>query len=72
MFATNRQGAHFSLGSTFLFDEMPSFRDTLTLPAPERDARLRDPALRDQMRTELADRVVARSCSCGSRCASSR
>ena len=34
MFATNRQGAHFSLDSTFLFDEMPSFRDTLTLPEP--------------------------------------
>jgi hypothetical protein len=31
MFASNRQGAHFALGSTFLFDEMPSFRDTLTL-----------------------------------------
>ena len=25
MFASNRQGAHFALGSTFLFDEMPSF-----------------------------------------------
>ena len=55
MFASNRQGAHFSLGSTFLFDEMPSFRDTLTLPPPEREQRLRDPALRDQMRTEIAD-----------------
>jgi len=55
MFASNRQGAHFSLGSTFLFDEMPSFRDTLTLPSPERESRLRDPALREQMRTELAD-----------------
>ena len=55
MFASNRQGAHFALGSTFLFDEMPSFRDTLTLPSPERDARLRDPGLRAQMRTELAD-----------------
>jgi len=55
MFASNRQGAHFSLGSTFLFDEMPSFRDTLTLPSPERAARLRDPSVREQMRTELAD-----------------
>jgi N-acyl-D-aspartate/D-glutamate deacylase len=55
MFAANRQGAHFALGSTFLFDEMPSFRDTLTLPAPERDARLRDPAVRARMRAELAD-----------------
>jgi N-acyl-D-aspartate/D-glutamate deacylase len=55
MFATNRQGAHFSLDSTFLFDEMPTFRDTLTLPASEREARLRDPDVRDRMRAELAD-----------------
>jgi N-acyl-D-aspartate/D-glutamate deacylase len=55
MFASNRQGAHFSLGSTFLFDEMPSFRETLTLPSPEREERLRDPALREQMRVEIAD-----------------
>src|SRR6476659_3647161 len=55
MFAANLQGAHFALGSTFLFDEMPSFRDTLTLTSPERERRLRDPALRARMRTELAD-----------------
>ncbi|HEU5300972.1 MAG TPA: amidohydrolase family protein [Acidimicrobiia bacterium] len=55
MFASNRQGAHFTLGATFLFDEMPSFRDTLTLPSPAREARLRDPAVREQMRAEIAD-----------------
>jgi len=55
MFATNRQGAHFSLDSTFLFDEMPSFRDTLTLPEPGRSQRLGDQAVRDQMRKEIAD-----------------
>ncbi len=55
MFASNRQGAHFQLGTTFLFDEMPSFRDTLTLPVAERAARLRDPAVREQMRREIAD-----------------
>jgi N-acyl-D-aspartate/D-glutamate deacylase len=55
MFASNRQGAHFSLGSTFLFDEMPSFRDALTLPSPDREERLRDAAVRAQMRTEIAD-----------------
>jgi N-acyl-D-aspartate/D-glutamate deacylase len=55
MFASNRQGAHFSLGSTFLFDEMPSFRDSLTLPGPAREERLRDPAVRDRMRAEIAD-----------------
>jgi N-acyl-D-aspartate/D-glutamate deacylase len=55
MFATNRQGAHFTLGSTFLFDEMESFRSSLTLPPPDREQRLRDPAVRDQMRREIAD-----------------
>jgi N-acyl-D-aspartate/D-glutamate deacylase len=55
MFASNRQGAHFQLATTFLFDEMPSFRDTLTLPAAERAAQLRDPARREQMRRELAN-----------------
>ncbi len=55
MFATNRQGAHFALGTTFLFDEMPSFRESLTLTSPERERRLRDPAVRDQMRKEIAD-----------------
>ena len=55
MFAANRQSVHFALGSTFLFDEMPSFRDTLTLESPAREGRLRDPAVRNQMRAELAD-----------------
>jgi N-acyl-D-aspartate/D-glutamate deacylase len=55
MFATNRLGAHLTLGSTFLFDELPSFRETLTLPPGERERRLREPALRERMRRELAD-----------------
>jgi N-acyl-D-aspartate/D-glutamate deacylase len=55
MFATNRVGVHFTLGSTFLFDEMPTFRDTLTLPPPAAEERLRDPAVRAQLRTELAN-----------------
>lgn len=55
MFATNELGAHFSLDSTFLFDEIPSFRETLLLPQAERMQRLRDPALRERMRVELAD-----------------
>lgn len=55
MFASNRQGAHFSLDTTFLFDEMASFRETLTLPEPTRSRRLRDPELRDRMRAEIAD-----------------
>jgi N-acyl-D-aspartate/D-glutamate deacylase len=55
MFATNRQGVHFSLGSTFLFDEMATFRETLTLPSAARAERLRDPLVRERLRTELAD-----------------
>jgi N-acyl-D-aspartate/D-glutamate deacylase len=55
MFPTNKLGAHFALGSTFLFDEMPSFRQALTLPPAERAQRLREPAVRAQMRAELAD-----------------
>jgi N-acyl-D-aspartate/D-glutamate deacylase len=55
MFAANRQAAYFALGSTFLFDELPSFRETLTLAGPERLRRLRDPAVRVRMRRDLAN-----------------
>ena len=54
MFAANRQGAHFALGNTFLFDDLPSFRRTLVLPDHERRAALRDPRVRDQMRDDIA------------------
>src|SRR5262249_51783490 len=47
MFAVNELGAHFSLDTTFLFDEMPTWRATLCLPLPERARRLADPALRE-------------------------
>ena len=47
MFAANRQGAHFALGNTFLFDDLPSFRRTLVLPDHERRAALRDPRVPD-------------------------
>jgi N-acyl-D-aspartate/D-glutamate deacylase len=55
MFAANRQGAHFSLDTTFLFDEYPSLRETLTLPEPERSARLRDPSVRERVAGDLSD-----------------
>jgi len=55
MFSTNKLQAHLKLADTFLFDEMPVFRDTLTLPEPERSRRLRDPAVRERMRQALAD-----------------
>jgi N-acyl-D-aspartate/D-glutamate deacylase len=55
MFAANRQAAYFALGSTFLLDELPSFRETLTRPQPERLRLLRDPALRARLRADLAN-----------------
>jgi N-acyl-D-aspartate/D-glutamate deacylase len=55
MFASNRQGVFFALGSTFLYDEMPTWRETLTLPETERAAARRDPARRAQLRVEFAD-----------------
>jgi len=55
MFAVNELGAHFSLDTTFLFDEMPTWRQTLCLPASERARRLADPRLRETLLAELAD-----------------
>jgi N-acyl-D-aspartate/D-glutamate deacylase len=55
MFPTNKLGAHFALDTTFLFDEMPSIRGTLTLPPAERTRALRDSAVRARMRAELGD-----------------
>jgi N-acyl-D-aspartate/D-glutamate deacylase len=55
MFATNELGAHFSLDTTFLFDEMPTWRATLCLASPERERRLGDPAVREALLLELAD-----------------
>ena len=54
MFAANRQGAHFALANTFLFDEMASFRESLTAPDAERRRLLADPAVRDRMRADIA------------------
>ncbi len=55
MFSINFKGIHFDLGSTFVFDEMPIFRHTLTLPFPERMRALGDPAVRDGLRAAFAD-----------------
>ena len=55
MFAVNELGAHFSLDTTFLFDEMPTWRRTLCLPPAERARRLGDPEVRTALLTELAD-----------------
>jgi N-acyl-D-aspartate/D-glutamate deacylase len=51
--ATQQLQVFFALHDTFLFDEMPAFRAALTASDP--GAQLRDPAVRDAMRTQWAD-----------------
>ena len=53
MYAAHRGGAYYALDTTFLFDDMPAFRDALVLPEPARSVALRDPAVRDRIRSEL-------------------
>jgi N-acyl-D-aspartate/D-glutamate deacylase len=53
--ATQQLQVFFALNDTFLFDEMPAFRETLTLPAGEREQRLFDARVRDRMREQWAD-----------------
>ncbi len=55
MFAANHQGAHFSLDSTFLFDEYDTMRSCLTAPAEQRARMLGDAGVREKLRVELAD-----------------
>jgi N-acyl-D-aspartate/D-glutamate deacylase len=55
MLVLNPKGVHFSLDSTFIFDEYPTWRDVLTAPADLRAGRLREPAVRRQLVAELAD-----------------
>src|SRR5262249_45667177 len=47
--------AHLRLCDTFLFDEIPLWREILCLPDPRRLAALRDPDTRKRMAEELAD-----------------
>jgi N-acyl-D-aspartate/D-glutamate deacylase len=55
MFTTNHLELHLKLSDTFVFDEMPAWRETLTAPEPERSARLRDAKVRARMRAEFDD-----------------
>ena len=41
-FTTNRLELHLKLADTFVFDEMPAWREVLTQPEPERSRRLAD------------------------------
>jgi N-acyl-D-aspartate/D-glutamate deacylase len=54
-FMSQRMGLHLRLVDTFVFDDMPTWREVLTLPLPERMRDLRDPALRERLRAEAAD-----------------
>jgi N-acyl-D-aspartate/D-glutamate deacylase len=55
MFTTNALGLHLRLSDTFVFDEMPAWRDALTRPDPERMQVLRDPELRERLKAEWND-----------------
>ena len=61
-FTTNRLELHLKLADTFVFDEMPVWRDVLTQPEPERSRRLRDAGWRARLRAsweDPAERAVA-------------
>jgi N-acyl-D-aspartate/D-glutamate deacylase len=54
-FTTNKLELHLKLADTFVFDEMPVWREVLTTPEPERSKRLADPAWRARMQAEWDD-----------------
>jgi N-acyl-D-aspartate/D-glutamate deacylase len=54
-FTTNRLELHLKLADTFVFDEMPVWREVLTAPEPERSRRLADPAWRTRLQAEWDD-----------------
>jgi N-acyl-D-aspartate/D-glutamate deacylase len=58
MLVLNPKGVHFAFDSTFIFDEYPTWRPTLTLPLAERTAALASPTVRATLRAELADRSL--------------
>jgi len=55
MFTTNYLELHLKLSDTFVFDEMPAWRDVLTRPDDERKKALGDPAVRAKLRAEFDD-----------------
>ncbi len=52
---TNRLELHLRLGETFVFDEMPVWREVLTRPEPERSKRLGNAEWRERLRAEWND-----------------
>lgn len=55
MFTTNALGLHLKLADTFVFDEMPAWRQALTRPEPDRSRALRTSAVREALRAEWDD-----------------
>ena len=53
-FGTNRGGLHVKLSDTFVFDDMPHWREVLCLTEPARSQRLRDGATRALLEREFA------------------
>jgi N-acyl-D-aspartate/D-glutamate deacylase len=53
-FSTQKLSLHLRLDDTFVFDEMPVWRGTLTKPLVEACEALRDSDLRDRMRHDIA------------------
>jgi N-acyl-D-aspartate/D-glutamate deacylase len=53
MYAVHRGGAYFTLDTTFLFDDMPTWREVLVQSEPARSDALRDSSVRARMRAEV-------------------
>ena len=53
MASANPKGLHLALSDTILLDEMLSFRETLSLPLPERMRALADPVVRARLRRDF-------------------
>jgi N-acyl-D-aspartate/D-glutamate deacylase len=58
-FTTNKLELHLKLADTFIFDEMPMWREVLTAPEPERSKRLADPAWRAKLQADWEDETRA-------------
>jgi N-acyl-D-aspartate/D-glutamate deacylase len=54
MASANPKGLHLALADTGMLDEMPVFREVLSLPMAERVQKLNEAATRDRMRHEFA------------------
>jgi N-acyl-D-aspartate/D-glutamate deacylase len=54
-FTTNKLELHLKLADTFVFDEMPVWREVLTTAEPERSRRLADPAWRAKLQAAWDD-----------------